>query len=288
MTLHPEELLDCARVSTLSTVDREVLDRHVANCPACAIQLRAQGDVCTLPEAWEQQRNQQAIAGVMTRIERTPRCLTMVRLLVPAAVGLLLLGVASAALWPRHKTVSVKAPAAAFEAASTPRSQAPSFAPSSPDPATVVEEPQPGAPVAPRGGAAHEPARSAAELFARGLELRDQGSSNAAIATWRKLQRLYPESRESRLSFALAGSLQLSRGLPREALAMFDRHLQAKGEANEEARAGRAAAFQALNQSTDEQSAWEALLREFPGTVYRKRAEERLRVLAGSPPKPSR
>jgi tetratricopeptide (TPR) repeat protein len=106
--------------------------------------------------------------------------------------------------------------------------------------------------------------------------LRDRNRVDEAIAVFRKLQQLYPKTRESRVSFALAGRMLLDRGRPAQALAQFDQHLAYGGEASQEALAGRATALGQMGRVSTERETWQKLLDSYPGTVYASQARERL------------
>jgi tetratricopeptide (TPR) repeat protein len=97
-----------------------------------------------------------------------------------------------------------------------------------------------------------------------------------SIAVFRKLQQLFPKTRESRISFAVAGRMLLDRGRPAQALAQFDQHLAYGGEASQEALAGRATALGQMGRVSAERETWQKLLDSYPGTVYASEARERL------------
>jgi tetratricopeptide (TPR) repeat protein len=113
-------------------------------------------------------------------------------------------------------------------------------------------------------------------LFARASDLRDRNRADEAIAVFRKLQQLFPKTRESRVSFAVAGRMLLDRGRPAQALAQFDRHLAYGGEASQEALAGRAIALGQMGRLSAERETWQRMLDSYPGTVYTSQARERL------------
>ena len=119
-------------------------------------------------------------------------------------------------------------------------------------------------------------------LFERAGKLRREGRGEAAIAVYRRLEETFPDAREARLSFALAGQLLLERGQPSEALAQFDRHLKIGGEVDEEALVGRAAALEQLQRTADAIATWKSLLERHPGSVYAARARARLTHLVVS------
>src|SRR5262249_52451187 len=105
---------------------------------------------------------------------------------------------------------------------------------------------------------------------------RREGHGDAAVATYRRLQAMFPETPEARLSSAFAGQLLLGQRRPGEALAQFDRHLKMGGEVGEEALAGRATALEELHRTADAIAAWKNLLARYPGSVYAGRARERI------------
>ena len=183
--------------------------------------------------------------------------------------------VASAALWYRQAPVHEQVPAQATMARPAARTPAPSGpalalseAPSAGQDELIDERPS--LPRAPRV----QP--SAALLFARASDLRDRNRADEAIAVFRKLQQLFPKTRESRVSFAVAGRMLLDRGRPAQALAQFDRHLAYGGEASQEALAGRAIALGQMGRLSAERETWQRMLDSYPGTVYTSQARERL------------
>jgi tetratricopeptide (TPR) repeat protein len=117
---------------------------------------------------------------------------------------------------------------------------------------------------------------SAASLFEQASALRDRNRIDEAIAVFRKLQQLFPSTRESRISFAVAGRMLLDRGRPAQALAQFDQHLAHRGEAPEVALAGRATALGQMGRVSAERETWQKVLDSYPGTVYASQAKERL------------
>ena len=106
--------------------------------------------------------------------------------------------------------------------------------------------------------------------------MRREGRADAAVVTYRRLQATFPETPEARLSFAFAGQLLLKQHRPADALAQFDRHLEASGEVGEEALVGRATALEELHRDAEAIAAWKSLLARYPGSVYAGRARARL------------
>jgi tetratricopeptide (TPR) repeat protein len=124
---------------------------------------------------------------------------------------------------------------------------------------------------------------SAASLFAQASSLRDRNRVDESIAVFRKLQQLFPKTRESRISFAVAGRMLLDRGRPAQALVQFDQHLAYGGEASQEALAGRATALGQMGRLSAERESWQRLLDSYPGTVYASEARERLAQMRRRP-----
>ncbi|MCA9581108.1 MAG: hypothetical protein KC416_04895 [Myxococcales bacterium] len=123
---------------------------------------------------------------------------------------------------------------------------------------------------------------SASELLERAAEHRRAGRLAAAEREYRLLQRRYPTSREHDVSRVSLGRLLLDRqGRARPALREFEAYLRKAphGTLAEEARAGRALAFEHLRNGSKEAEAWRDLLREHPKSVYRAKATARLKAL---------
>ena len=277
---HPEEALDRALRGELSGVEQRALEEHLAACSACEAHLefaRSQQKV----QPWGSRLNGFAVDYALANFGRLrwpslflwpPR-----RRWLLATAGMLMAlgGVASAALWYRQAPAREQVPLQATMARSATRkpalprpavalAEAPSFAQ-----AELIDE-RPSLARAPRV----QP--SAASLFAQASDLRDRNRVDEAIAVFRKLQQLYPKTRESRVSFALAGRMLLDRGRPAQALAQFDQHLAYGGEASQEALAGRATALGQMGRVSTERETWQKLLDSYPGTVYASQAKERL------------
>ena len=117
---------------------------------------------------------------------------------------------------------------------------------------------------------------SAADLFARGRSLRLGGNPTGALTVYRRLQRSYPDSPESHLSYLVAGRMWLDRARPDLAAPQFARYLEAGGSASEEALVGRAIALGRMGRTRDEAADWRRLLSEHPRSVYANRARARL------------
>jgi hypothetical protein len=138
----------------------------------------------------------------------------------------------------------------------------------------VKTEPPPGG--VGSSGSAVKPGMSAADLFRDAAAARRAGEFVAARALYTELQARFPGTREARVSQVSLGKLWLSAGKAREAERAFNAYLAGGGgDLGEEALVGRANALQVLGESVEERRAWQELLRKFPGSVYRSRAEAR-------------
>ena len=124
---------------------------------------------------------------------------------------------------------------------------------------------------------------TAAELFRDANAERRAGEVDKAIDLYRTLQRRFPDASETHASRVSLGRLLLDRkGDAGGALAQFDAYLAgapATGALAEEARVGRAHAFERLGRSEDEKRAWEELVAKHPQSLYTSRARERLGAL---------
>jgi hypothetical protein len=287
---HPEELIDRARRGGLAPEEKASLERHLAGCSVCAGQLALAPRFARelAPHPRDELLYQRAVEGALQRMRDSPP-IVRGRRFPPwsrwaAAAALLLFGVTGAAAVIRQRMAATtrppipapaRAPAVESRAAVAP--PRPVERPVEPPPAEAPLPPHspPPKPAQPAHGSAH-PAVTAEALFERGEQLRRARRADAAIAIYRRLQAIFPETGEARLSFALAGELLLERGRPGDALAQFDRHLSLDGEAGEEALAGRATALEQLHRTSEAAAAWRSLLARFPRSVYAERARARL------------
>jgi TolA-binding protein len=128
---------------------------------------------------------------------------------------------------------------------------------------------------------------TAAELFRDANAERRAGHIEKAVELYRSLQKRYPEAPETQASRVSLGRLLLDRqDNPSGALAQFDAYLAGApadgGSLAEEARVGRALAFEHLGRQDDERRAWEELMARHPQSLHASRARERLAAL-GTP-----
>jgi TolA-binding protein len=126
---------------------------------------------------------------------------------------------------------------------------------------------------------------TAAELFRDANAERRSGNVDKAVDLYAALEKQFPASSETQASRVSLGRLLLDRQRdPKGALAQFDAYLSSRSTDStlaEEARLGRALAFQRLGQPTAERAAWQDLLTEHPQSLHAARAKERLRALGG-------
>ena len=70
---HPEELVDCARHGALHPYDQSILDRHLANCAACAAHLaqapRFKQELAARPR--DRILDRRAVEAAMLRMQRS-------------------------------------------------------------------------------------------------------------------------------------------------------------------------------------------------------------------------
>ncbi len=118
---------------------------------------------------------------------------------------------------------------------------------------------------------------TASALFADASRLKRAGEIDQALATYRRLQRQFAGSREAEVSYAIVGSLLLSRSRPQQALAQFNRYRG--GAVTPEVLVGRAKAFSQLGDKHRERATWQRLLASYPQSVYSERARTRLEAL---------
>lgn len=292
--LHPEEALDLAIAGKLPDAERQVLERHLAVCRACKGHLALFRATKQLRAAqpWDGRSNRQAIEHALSRYAK-PRWRRLSFspgrsrwLLVTAGMILAAGSMASAAWWYRQAPVSEEALPRHGErpsgVAPVPARAKLASATMAPDGAEAVSSFTPAGLAAPADEGSHASARmarvqpSASSLFEQASALRARGRLDDSVTVFRKLQQLFPRSRECRLSYALVGRMLLDRGRPAQALAQFDQHLAQEGEASEEALAGRATALGEMGRVSAERESWQRLLGSYPKSVYASQARDRL------------
>jgi hypothetical protein len=215
------------------------------------------------------------IAGVLERARRLgPRRFALERKRALLGLGVLFLSSgAFAASWlaARGSSDTPALASRASVAAVTPRSVSPAS-----DGLGSAEEPLVEPAAAPRSPPTRTDRQTARELFARARDLRLGGNPDVALKIYGKLQRDYADSRESHLSYLVAGRMWLERTRPDLAVRQFTQYLERGGAAVEEALAGRATALERLDRRSDEMADLNRILRDFPTSVYGNRARARL------------
>ncbi len=291
--LHPEVSIDRAMAGKISDSEREALERHLEVCAACAAHMAvarsAQAALQPLP--WDSGLNNQAIERALARVERgrwePMRFLFRGRWAMSLAAVLLGLGGAASATWWKSRRVAEQAlfvretTSVAARSPAMRKSAAVAVNPPASSPPPDLEPDR-------LSFAQRAPTSkpTAAALFEEASALRDRNRLEQAIVVFRRLQHRYPEARETRISFALAGKLLLEQGRPAEALAQFDRHLAQRGEAAEEALAGRATALKRMGRLAEEEQTWRKFLQAYPHSVYAHQASERLAEIGAESPAP--
>ena len=106
--------------------------------------------------------------------------------------------------------------------------------------------------------------------FAQALAERQEGRGQTAIATFRRLQREFPDSLEATVSLVSLGDLLLGARREAEALLCFEAYLQRAptGTLVPEAWIGKARALDALGRVAEARSAWNEIARRFPNAPY--------------------
>jgi TolA-binding protein len=134
-----------------------------------------------------------------------------------------------------------------------------------------------------RGVEAFAGPETAASLFEDANEARSRGEYARAIFIHRRLEALFPKSREAQVSYATIGRLQLDRGDADGALASFDAYAaRGAGPLDEAALVGRATALDRLGRTAEARAAWRTLLTAFPATPYASHARTRIDLHEGS------
>ncbi len=128
--------------------------------------------------------------------------------------------------------------------------------------------------------AAAPDAETAEACFRKANAARRAGDFGTAGALYARLQSMFPNSDEARLSYVSLGKLLLSSGNALGAEKQFALYLAVGGqELTEEALVGRAESLQRLGRTAEERQTWQRLLQDAPASVYVTRAKERLHDL---------
>jgi hypothetical protein len=292
------ELLVQARRGQLSEQARLALDAHLAGCAVCRLSRDVSGDFDDADAIDLHDGARIRALGDLARRQVWGRGRAPARLRVVAVAAALLIfcGTASAAVWwwrrppssarraPAVSTV-VAPPTGAGARAQGPEAEVPpTVAPASPTvaPASPAARPRPARPpahavVLARSSESETPAA----ILRLATEARQKGDRGRAAELYRRLQREFSASPEAVLSAIPLGGLLLDDGLPRAALAEFDRYLAgARGGALiPEALYGRARALARLGDRVRERETWSRLCADFPESAYAPLGRRRLAEL---------
>jgi len=229
---------------------------------------------------------------------RSPARPDRIRLRVLLLVATLAIAGSAAAYWglprtpPGKSATPIWKPSAPL-AATNPRAPhgAPSFAVAQALPpsasAQVVAAPRASVTL-PRAGSPRmeEPSvrtfEGAESLFREANAARRSGDAAGARALYLRLEHDFPESEEAHLAHVSLGKLLLAMGRASEAEQQFASYLGGRPTLAQEALVGRAQSLAVLGRSAEEGRVWQALLREYPSSIYVGRAKQRLVELGRS------
>jgi hypothetical protein len=204
---------------------------------------------------------------------------------IAAGLLLALVGGASAARW-LYGRAAEPAPAhvESARAAKRPRTLLPVVSVESQlAPELEVEAPEPRTPRATRAAERSEPD----DLLQKANHLRAEGRFQAAADTYALVYERYPRSLSAYAARVAAASLELEHlGRPLRAERLFESALQAHpaGALDLEARQGLALSLRDLGKRQEEERALHALIAAHGASPAARRAEARLKELAGSEP----
>jgi TolA-binding protein len=289
--LHPEDLIDKELLGELTADERARLEAHLAQCASCRFE-RASREDFRLDFEDEARRvlpEEPAALGPRVAAPRrgAARRLRVAALLAAAVVVVSAVAAAVSVVRSGSRATgaydgtTVNRPAEPVAPVTSPRVASPmagtavTIAPAaSAEPAPDVT---PSAAVLPPAPA---PEDDAATVFSRGSDALRRGDYAAARAEFRGLQARHPGTLQARASYAILGRLSLDQGDYAGALRSFDAYLAAGGgPLVEEAMVGRGRALEGLGRSSDEASAWAALLSAFPASSHAPYARARLQAL---------
>lgn len=279
---HPEDLIDLARSGLLDAARWGELNQHLESCAPCFTHVRVAGirNVDSPPKPnTAPVRDRMTVATVIGRWElaQSRRRSSRVRRWVAGGAGVVLLSSAAmaATLWaigqkrsdgpvltlPPHRTLERATVPNAIEAAPAP----PEAPPPKEAPAASEVKARP----------------ASSELFDRACDLGRRGNTVGALATFRRLQRLYPDSRENHLAPLVIGRMWLENGRPDRAAPRFAQYVRSGGAGAVEALVGHATALRRMKRYDEEAADWKTLLDKYPGSLYAADARKRLDDLRG-------
>jgi hypothetical protein len=303
--IHPEDLLDRARLGRLAAEEHRLLEKHLARCAACRFELSLAPALFVHMEidsadAALVARAVASVSPTMRRARRGARRKPIrTAVLVAAAVTLTAMASGGAYVWRRHTVAVLEAQSIArgarVEAPNDVRVTTPSrgidelrdtLPPSEAVASTTALAPPTQATSertsrreAKRAASAQPPETTCADRFHRANEARRQGAAEDAVRLYKNLEAACPGTGEEVAARVLLGRVYLDRlGDAVHALASFESYLAAtsSGALREDAMIGRALALGRLNRSAEEANAWQALLASYPDSLYAEKARSRM------------
>jgi ferric-dicitrate binding protein FerR (iron transport regulator) len=120
---------------------------------------------------------------------------------------------------------------------------------------------------------------SAALLLEQARRELRKGNPEAALETYRKLERAFPNGPEAATVLVTVGKLELDAGSAARALSSFDRYLERGGPLAQEALAGRIRALRKLGRAREERAAIVQFLADYPSGFDASTLRKRLDAL---------
>ena len=227
---HPEELIDRAQRGGLDADEQTMLQQHLALCSVCALQLslasRFERELATQPR--DALSSERAVEGAMRLVQGRRESVASrrsARWARWAAAALLVFGVTAAAavikrrIAPRLRCRRLPPSSHLLRRSRRAvRCKRRRWRPKRRRPSPPQGRRPRTAPLAPRS-----PPRRCSSVRRRSA---DRATPARRSRPTVDCSRHFPGTAETRLSFALAGSLLLERGRAADALAQFDRHLR--------------------------------------------------------------
>jgi len=267
----PEDLLD--RRGTLEDAERRMLEAHLVECPACALQVELAG---APPVDSERIRHVvKAASAELSRVVVRRRSRWWIALGIAAVLAAGAAAAAGVLRRPTHAVPPQPSPSVAQPTSTRVANAAPEAASIAVEDLPVARETKATTAVPPGSNAP-----TASELFARANAARRSGDAVQALDLYRKLERDYATSNEAAIAHVSAARL-VEKSDPSAALAEYDAYLaDAQNiDLREEALGGRAYALERLGRAREEQVTWEELLSKYPDSLRASHARARLEVL---------
>ena len=300
LPVEPEDLSARARRGSLSEAERSALERAIGASQTLAILHRVGLDfdrVLGVQPGDEKLISALADGLIDSRRKRAPSATTRRWLLLGVAATLAIAG--SATAWTTVRVLRERAAAPATPSVVVPRAArvrpvlsaaraALALVESAEPPTTELPEAiDPSALAATAvgsGEAVPHPMNDASSVFSAAAAARRASDFGRARSLYLRLEREFPASSEAQLARVSLGKVLLTMGRAAEAERQFALYLGSGGSLTEEALLGRAQSLARLGRQAEEQRVWEALLHDFPSSVYAGTARQRLSALSGARP----